>query len=85
MTEFEITCVRHDERGVITYVRINGKLYTVTQIINAITNRDTFHTNHNNKWARVHHRQHYLTKRWYLTTNPDDTSENNLDFLPNCA
>jgi hypothetical protein len=87
MSEFEITCVHHadsNEPGLITHVGINGKLYTIMDIVNAMTNYDTFHTFQDNRLARVQRRQHHTTRRWYLTTNPDDTRENNLDYLPVC-
>jgi Protein of unknown function (DUF3892) len=41
-----------------------------------------FFTHENNRKALVVKRTHPNTRRKYLTTNPDSTNENNLDFLP---
>jgi hypothetical protein len=84
---FQITCVRHadpNESGLITHVGINGKLYTVWRIVEAKRLGDEFYTSYRGKIAEVQRRQHYLTRRWYLTTNPDDYKENNLDYLGIC-
>jgi len=84
MAEFEITCVRHDEKKVITHVGINGKLYSIKQILTAMENKDTFHTNQDTKKATVYRKKHSNTNNWFLTTEPDKTDVNNLDFLPPC-
>ena len=85
MTEYQITCVVQDSNGIITSVGINGQTYTVITVVNWILNRThTFFTMKNGYRAQVYAKQHPTTKRWFLTTEPDGTRENNLDFLPHC-
>lgn len=85
MTEFQITCVVQDSNGIITSVGINGQSYSVLTVVNWILSKTySFFTMKNGYKAQVHARQHPTTKRWFLTTEPDSTTENNLDFLPKC-
>jgi hypothetical protein len=84
MGDFQITCIRNDDRQVITHVGINGRIYSIQQILIAMENRDTFFTNKNGYRATVYRKQHFLTDVWFLTTEPDKTDINNLDFLPQC-
>ena len=87
MAEYEIICIRHDSNKVITHVGLrNAGVYTVAEIADRI-NRvvDTFFTYRGGQRAKVYARQRSDTGRWYLTTNPDSTYENNLDFLPYCS
>jgi len=86
--DYEIDCIRHDSDKIITHVGIkNDKIYPVMEIvrrINASGATDRFFTNRNGQRVRVHARQRSDTGRWYLTTDPDSTNENNLDFLLYC-
>ena len=87
MSEFEITCVRNDNiNNVITRVGVGtvGKEYPVIDIVQAMIKGDTFHTFKGGQRAKVYRNQHHVTGRWFLTTNPDDMNENDLDFLPIC-
>jgi hypothetical protein len=87
MTKLEITCVRYDDTSnVITHVGVGaaGKEYRVIDIVQAMLNGDTFHTFRGGQWAKVYRNQHNFSGRWFLTTNPDDMNENDLDFLPIC-
>jgi hypothetical protein len=45
---------------------------------------DTFYTYKYGYRAKVYQKQSSITGRIFLTTDPDDTRENNLDFLPTC-
>jgi hypothetical protein len=84
MGDFQITCIRHDDKKVITHVGISGTIYTIQRILLAMEDKDTFFTYKDNKRATVYRKQHFLTYKWFLTTEPDTTDVNNLDFLPQC-
>ena len=86
MGEYEIICIRHDSNKVITHVGLrNAGIHTLIRIVVRINNKiDTFYTNRGGKRANVHAKHRSDTGRWYLTTDPDSTNENNLDFLPYC-
>lgn len=84
MPDFQIVCIRHDERDVITHVGINGTLYTITDIVNAMKGGDTFYTMEDWRLADVFPKRHHISQELFLTTDPDDTSANNLDFLDRC-
>lgn len=86
MTEFQINCVRKDDRGVIWEVGINGKIFTVKSIVDYIhqNRNDRFYTMKYGQSVWVYPKQHPTSFRWFLTTQPDSIYENNLDFLPTC-
>ncbi|MGD1837525.1 MAG: DUF3892 domain-containing protein [Nitrososphaeraceae archaeon] len=86
MGDYEITCIVHDYQGVITHVGLSGDYpkYSIPDIIRFMDNGHTFFTMRDYRRADVIAKQHHITGRQYLTTNPDDTRENNLDFLPQC-
>ena len=86
MADIRIICKRHDEDKVITHVGLeDDSIHTVLEIWNRIkNNEDSFCTYENKNYARVYARQRRDTGRKYLTTDPDGTDENNLDFLPEC-
>jgi hypothetical protein len=84
LPDFQIVCIRHDERDVITHVGINGKLYTITDIVNAMRGGDTFYIMKDQRRADVFLKRHHISQELFLTVNPDDTSANNLDFLDDC-
>jgi len=79
-----ITCIQENE-GRITHVEVqdNG-IQSISKVIAWIDRGHTFYALEDNKRAIIHKKQHPGSKRWFLTTNPDDTNENNLDFLPTC-
>ena len=84
MIEYEITCVRKDDNGKITHVGFGGGTYEVSEVVERIKSRnDYFYTYKDGKKARVYRKQSTLGN-WFLTTDPDSTKENNLDFLPPC-
>ena len=84
MANLLITCIQESE-GRITHVEVqdNG-IQSISKVIAWIDRGNTFYTLENNKRAVVYKKQHSESKRWFLTTNPDDINENNLDFLPTC-
>ncbi|MFQ5998590.1 MAG: DUF3892 domain-containing protein [Candidatus Bathyarchaeia archaeon] len=87
MTEFEIVCIVEDQNHVITHVGLGptGIRIGVQTVVDEIRgNKDSYYTNKGSKRARVHATQHPTSGRWFLTTVPDDTRANNLDFLPIC-
>ncbi len=84
MADLQITCIRESE-GRITHVGVqDNAIQPISIVIAWIDRGHTFYTLENNKRAEVYKKQHPETKRWFLTTNPDDINENNLDFLPTC-
>jgi len=85
MREFQIKCVIQDKDKIITGVCIDKERYTVEEIVNKIDNEQfSFYTYRDNKKAKVYAKKHPATGKWYLTTEPDKTTGNNLDFLPKC-
>ena len=81
--EFKIHCVRQ-HNGVITDVGIGDKMFKVAMVVEWILKKAyTFYTIKNNAKAPVYPKQS-VHGNWFLTTNPDDTRENNLDFLGEC-
>ena len=84
MDPWEITCVRQSN-GVITHVNVGGLLQPVERVLSWIQNEKfPIHTYKNGYRADVYPKQNSYTGRWFLTTDPDNTRENNLDFLPPC-
>lgn len=83
MGEYEIRGVRQDTQNVIIEVVIANNLHPIMDVVNWIRNgTHSFFTNKHGYRADVYPKQHPLSKRWFLTTDPDNTRENNLDFLP---
>ncbi len=84
MADLQITCIR-ESGGRITHVGVqdNG-IPPISKVIAWIDRGHTFYTLEDNKRAEVYKKQHPESKRWFLTTNPDDMNENNLGFLPTC-
>jgi len=83
MGNFQITCVVKDTKDNIMQVGINGKTYTIKEIQTAMNNGDTFFTMKDGQRATVYCKTSPLGNL-FLTTEPDGTTENNLDFLPRC-
>ena len=84
MANLLITCIQESE-GRITHVEVqdNG-IQSISKVIAWIDRGHTFYALENYQRAVVYKKQHPESKRWFLTTNPDDRNENNLDFLPTC-
>ncbi len=85
MSDYYITCVTKDNRGVILQVGIDGQRYDVLQIANHIWNKEhRFFTSVNGNTVIVRAFRYSDTNRPYLTTHPDGKLPNNLDYLPIC-
>ena len=81
----EIKCVVQDTNGTITHVGVFKSKYTVQNIVEDIRkNLFQYYTYKAGNYASVYAKQHPTFGRWFLTIDPDDTNENNLDFLPKC-
>ena len=84
MAEYQITCVTQNSLGTITHVGIGGTTYQVSTVVDWIRNEThSFYTDKNGSKAYVSAKQSSLGN-WFLTTSPDSTLQNNLDFLPSC-
>lgn len=84
MSDLQITCKqKNDDRITHVGVQSNG-IQPISTVITWINNGHTFYTKENNIRADVYVKQHPLSKRWFLTTEPDSVEENNLDFLNPC-
>ncbi len=84
MDEYQITCVTQNSFGVITHVGIGDKKYLTETVVNWLrTKTYNFYTYKNGYKAYVYPKQSVLGN-WFLTTEPDSTKTNNLDFLPSC-
>ena len=83
MQDYEITCVTQ-YKEVITHVGFNRGKYPVQSVVGWILNGTyAFHTYKAGQRAHVYAKQS-VNGNWFLTTDPDSTKENNLDFLPAC-
>lgn len=84
MDEYQISCVVQNSLGNITHVGINGKTYKVSTVVNWLRCKTyKFYTYKNGYKAYVYPKQSVLGN-WFLTTEPDSTRSNNLDFLTSC-
>jgi hypothetical protein len=85
MGDYQIVCVKQDEREVITHVGIQGKIYTVKQVVEWInTNSHTFYTLEKGVRAKVYAKKHPVSGNWFLQSSSDGVKFNNLDYLTYC-
>lgn len=86
MEDYEISCIVHDDNGVITQVGVKGSATQSVPIIARLINDGTysFYTYKNGIRANVYARKS-INGSDFLTTSPDSTLVNNLDFLPSCT
>ena len=85
MAELFISCVKKDTRGVVTNVGINGTSYPVLTVVQWLLDKThTAYTYERGQKAKVYPRKS-INGNWFLTTKPDSTTENNLDFLDVCT
>lgn len=83
MAEMQIHCVKQSD-NVITQVGIGSTQFTVEMVVNWIRNKvNDIYTLKNGQKVIVYAKQS-VNGNWFLTTEPDSTKENNLDFLPIC-
>jgi len=85
MPEIQIDCVIKKD-GVIASVGSGANRYTVQAVVDWLRQSpvNLCYTFKAGKKAIVEARFHSTHQKWYLTTDPDDTKLNNLDFLPEC-
>ena len=87
MVQFQINCLKKDKKGVIVEVGIkNSGNYNMTTVVNHMKQKpdDDFFVYENNIPVKVYAKQNTESGNCYITTMPDSTVENNLDFLPSC-
>src|SRR6476660_1197183 len=85
MREFEISCVLPDISGVINKVGIWDDIFTVQEVATWILNKTyRFYAYKRRHKIYLKTRRTNYSGRLYLTTDPNDKRENNLDFLPYC-
>ena len=85
METYRIHCIVHDDNKVITNVGIGDKLFSVQTVVDWIrTKTYGFYTDEDGVRAEVYAKQHPTSGRWFLTTKPDSSNENNLDFIRYC-
>ncbi len=81
--EWEITCVTQSN-NVITHVGIEQWHLPIETVIYWVQNgMYKVYTHKKDKKTLVYAKQS-SNGNWFLTTEPDSTKENNLDFLPTC-
>lgn len=86
MPELQIDCVIKKD-GTITHVGAGGQSYPVQNVVDWLRNNplNIAFTFKAGRKAKVEARFHTTYQKWYLTTDPDDTKLNNLDFLKSCG
>ena len=86
MREFEISCVVQDITGVINKVGIWEDIFTVQEVATWILNKTyRFYAYKRGHKTYLKPRRTNYSGRLYLTTDPNDKRENNLEFLPSCS
>jgi len=81
-----IYCKVHNNsrEQIISHVGVKGSdIMSVGDVIILIGRGKRFYTRNNGKRVEVY-KKRGRNGRMFLTTNPDDTWQNNLDFLPPC-
>jgi hypothetical protein len=85
LTEFLITCVKKDERGIIVQVGIDNKIYDIEPIANDIwNNKNSYFTTAMGHRVKVFAFRHPETNKPYLSTSTNFRLPNSLNFLPKC-
>lgn len=86
MTEYDIVCIIHDNSKRIIGVKIagNNKEFTIDDILRLIREKNRFFTYKDGRRIPVFRGIHPITHKPLLTTDLNDHSENNLEFLPQC-
>jgi hypothetical protein len=86
MTEFLVTCVKKDDKGVIVQVGVDGTIYDVETIANEIwSNKKSYFTNAMGIRVKVFAFRHPETNNPYLSTSTNIKFPNSLNFLPKCS
>jgi hypothetical protein len=86
MARHKIYCIvnNNSREKIITHVGIRGLIITsVPDVIKMMRKGEKFITRKNGRSADVYSKRSPRGRK-FLTTDPDDTRDNNLDFLPFC-
>ncbi len=85
MTEFLITCVKKNEKGVIVQVGISDTIYDIGIIANEIwNNKNSYFTTAMGHRVKVFAFRHPETNKPYLSTSTNIKFPNSLNYLPKC-
>ncbi len=85
MTEFLITCVKKNEKGVIVQVGISDTMYDIEIIANEIwNNKNSYFTTAMGHRVKVFAFRHPETNKPYLSTSTNIKFPNSLNYLPKC-
>ena len=85
MTEFLITCVKKNEKGVIVQVGISDTIYDIEIIANEIwNNKNSYFTTAMGHRVKVFAFRHPETDKPYLSTSTNIKFPNSLNYLPKC-
>ncbi len=87
MPELEISCVIKNHLGEITHLGIdNKKIFSVMQVILSILDgRYSYYTYQYGYKVQVYAVQDPSTRKWFLTLEPDNPHEHQLNFLTACS
>ena len=86
MARHKIYCKVHinSREKIISHVGIRGHaIMSISDVVKMMRNGEKFITRKNGNTADVY-KKRSSRGRTFLTTDPDDTRANNLDFLPSC-
>ncbi|MDP8906519.1 MAG: hypothetical protein M3M88_03250 [Thermoproteota archaeon] len=85
MTEFLITCVKKNEKGVIVQVGISDTIYDIEIIASEIwNNKNSYFTTAMGHRVKVFAFRHPETNKPYLSTSTNIKFPNSLNYLPKC-
>lgn len=85
MTEFLITCVKKNEKGVIVQVGISDTVYDIEIIASEIwNNKNSYFTTAMGHRVKVFAFRHPETNKPYLSTSTNIKFPNSLNYLPKC-
>ena len=85
MTEFLITCVKKNEKGVIVQVGISDTIHDIEIIASEIwNNKNSYFTIAMGHRVKVFAFRHPKTNKPYLSTSTNIKFPNSLNYLPKC-
>jgi hypothetical protein len=93
MSDYQVTCITPDSADTDRRIDRLGGIRTseggtwndsIDNVIAAIGNGHTFWVSVQNRRVGVYRVIHPVSRRWYLTTDPDGFLPNNLLNLPRC-
>jgi hypothetical protein len=86
MAVHRIYCKIHNNshEKIISHVGVRGlPIISIRDVVKMMREGEKFITRKNRRTATVY-KKRSARGRTFLTTDPDDTRANNLDFLPSC-